>query len=215
MTTPPCFHPCLDERGRQVQLTAPSQASNLERLDDPRASVTFIPNSSCDAHLNGVGLAAWAPHSDAADVWRDLATPAVMEPRYTLPAGKQAAAGGVVVEPDGRIWLVAPSNGFGGYRATFPKGRVDAGASLQATAIKEVWEESRLQVRLTAYLGDFSRTQTYTRFFVARRVGGHPAAMGWESQAVHLTTVSEAYRLLNRTTDHEVLDALVALMRDV
>jgi hypothetical protein len=69
-------------------------------------------------------------------------------------------------------------------------------------------------VRLTAYLGDYARTQTYTRFYVARRVGGDPATMGWESQAVHLATASDAYRLLNRSTDHEVLNALVAFMRD-
>jgi 8-oxo-dGTP pyrophosphatase MutT (NUDIX family) len=214
MTTRPCFHPCPDEHGRQVQLAAPSQASNLDKLSDSSASVTFIPHSSCGEHLHGVALAAWTAPNGVTDVWRSLATPAVAEPLYTLPAGKQAAAGAVVLEPDGRIWLVAPSNGFGGYRATFPKGRVDAGASLQATAIKEVWEESGLQVRLTAYLGDFSRTQTYTRFYVARRVGGHPATMGWESQAVHLATVSDAYRLLNRSTDHEVLNALLALVRD-
>jgi 8-oxo-dGTP pyrophosphatase MutT (NUDIX family) len=54
---------------------------------------------------------------------------------------ERAAAGAVVMEPDGRLWLVAPSNGFGGYLATFPKGRVEPGISLQATAIREVWEE--------------------------------------------------------------------------
>jgi 8-oxo-dGTP pyrophosphatase MutT (NUDIX family) len=135
------------------------------------------------------------------------------EPPFVIPAGKRAAAGAVVVEPDGRIWLVAPSNAFGGYQATFPKGRVEPGASLQATAIKEVWEESGLRVVLTAYLGDFSRTQTFTRFYLATRVSGHPGEMGWESQAVHLATVSRAYELLNRKTDHEVLDAVVRLGR--
>lgn len=39
------------------------------------------------------------------------------------------------LEPDGGVWLVAPSDGFGGYRTTFPKGRVEPGAALQATAI--------------------------------------------------------------------------------
>jgi 8-oxo-dGTP pyrophosphatase MutT (NUDIX family) len=114
-----------------------------------------------------------------------------------------------VREPDGRLWLVAPSNGFGGYAATFPKGRVDAGVSLRATAIREVWEESGLLVELTAWLGDFARTLTYTRFYVARPIGGHPAHMGWESQAVHLVTPDEARRLLNRETDQAVLAALL------
>jgi 8-oxo-dGTP pyrophosphatase MutT (NUDIX family) len=124
----------------------------------------------------------------------------------------RAAAGAVVVEPDGRIWLVAPSNGFGGYQVTFPKGRVDKGASMRATAIKEVWEESGLLVKLTGYLGDFVRTQTYTRFYIAHRVGGSPCDMGWESQAVHLVPISKAYGLLNRRTDRDVLKALEAFI---
>jgi hypothetical protein len=66
-------------------------------------------------------------------------------------------------------------------------------------------------VALTACIGDFSRTQTYTRFYLARRVGGHPADMGWESQAVHLATPARARQLLNRETDHAVLDAVLAL----
>ena len=60
------------------------------------------------------------------------------------------------------------------------------------------------------WLGDFARTQTFTRFYIARRIGGHPAHMGWESQAVHLVTPAQARVLLNRDTDRAVLDALLA-----
>jgi 8-oxo-dGTP pyrophosphatase MutT (NUDIX family) len=195
------YHLQLDENGRKHRLHAPSCEANL----------TFIPGSTCASLLNEVALCPCEqPEIDRALV-RANAGPAVVEPLYVLPAGKRAAAGAVVMEPDGRIWLVAPSNGFGGYQATFPKGRVEPGVSLQATAIKEVWEESGLLVALKAYLGDFSRTQTYTRFYLARRVGGHPAAMGWESQAVHLATPARARQLLNRETDHAVLDAVIAL----
>jgi len=152
--------------------------------------VTFAPCSCADVEAASRGAGA------------------VDEPPFVLPAGKRAAAGVVVREPDGRLWLVAPSNRFGGYEATFPKGRVEPGMPLQATAIREAWEESGLLVEPTAWLGDFSRTQTYTRFYLARRVGGHPADMGWESQAVHLVTPAHAVRLLNRATDHAVLAAL-------
>lgn len=113
----------------------------------------------------------------------------------------------MVLEQDGRIWLVAPSNRFGGYHATFPKGRTEPTLSLQATAIKETYEESGLATALFAFIGDFARTQTFTRFYLARRIGGTPSDMGWESQAVHLVPQQEALLWLNRTADHIVLAA--------
>jgi 8-oxo-dGTP pyrophosphatase MutT (NUDIX family) len=212
MDQAPTYHPQLDEHGRRHRLHAPSCAANLEHLADPQANLTFIPGSTCAGVLNGVELSRSSQSGIDQALAQAGTDPAVVEPPWVLPAGRRAAAGAVVIEPDGRIWLVAPSNGFGGYQTTFPKGRVEPGASLQATAVKEVWEESGLLVALTAYLGDFSRTQTHTRFYLARRVGGHPADMGWESQAVHLATPAHARRLLNRETDHAVLDALAALL---
>jgi 8-oxo-dGTP pyrophosphatase MutT (NUDIX family) len=199
------YHPRLDEHGARVRLHAPSCEANLARLADPCADITFVPGSACADVLHGV---TFAPCSCADVEAASRGAGAVDEPPFVLPAGKRAAAGVVVREPDGRLWLVAPSNRFGGYEATFPKGRVEPGMPLQATAIREAWEESGLLVEPTAWLGDFSRTQTYTRFYLARRVGGHPADMGWESQAVHLVTPAHAVRLLNRATDHAVLAAL-------
>ena len=205
------YHPHPDEHGARVRLHAPSCEANLARLADPRAGVTFVPGSACADVLHGVPFAPCTAADVEAACRRVLEAAQVAEPPFVLPPGKRAAAGAVVREPDGRVWLVAPSNGFGGYATTFPKGRVEPGMPLQATAIREAWEESGLLVEPTAWLGDFSRTQTYTRFYVARRIGGHPAGMGWESQAVHLVTPEDAVRLLNRTTDHAVLEALLAL----
>jgi 8-oxo-dGTP pyrophosphatase MutT (NUDIX family) len=203
------WHPQPDEHGRRVRLHAPSCAANLEGLADPGAAVTFVPGSVCGDVLDGVPLVPCARDAvDAACLGAGTAT-ALAEPPFVLPPGRQAAAGAVVREADGRIWLVAPSNGFGGYAVTFPKGRVEPGLSLQATAVREVWEESGLLVAPVAWLGDFPRTQTFTRFYIARRVGGHPAYMGWESQAVHLVTPAQARGLLHRDTDRAVLEALL------
>lgn len=200
------YHPHPDEHGNRHRIHAPSCEIDLHRLADPLASVVFIPGSACAATLNGIAFAACT----LAEVDAAGRASAIAEPPYRLPPGMRAAAGAVVVEPDGRVWLVAPSNGFGGYRVTFPKGRVDAGAGLRATAVREVWEESGLCVELVAWLGDFSRTQTHARFYLARRVGGQPGDMGWESQAVHLATPARARELLHRETDRAVLDALAA-----
>jgi len=152
------------------------------------------------AALNGIAVTPCA-----------LALPAdedaIAEPPFVLPPGMKAAAGALVVEDDGRIWLVSPSNGFGGYRATFPKGRLDPGGNLQQTAVREVFEESGLLVRLDTFLLDVRRTQTYTRYYVARRVEGSPAEMGWESQAVHLVPAVRLHEIAVHPNDLTIIAA--------
>jgi 8-oxo-dGTP pyrophosphatase MutT (NUDIX family) len=112
-----------------------------------------------------------------------------------------------VIEDDGRVWLVSPTNGFGGYAATFPKGRVDPGATLQHTAIREVYEESGLIVRLEGFLIDVARTQTYTRYYIAKRIGGCPSAMGWETQAVHLVPAARLEEVAVHPNDAAIIRA--------
>jgi len=58
----------------------------------------------------------------------------------------------VIVEPDGRVWVVRPSNGYAGYTATFPKGRVEKGLPRQANAIREAYEKAGLKVEITGFL---------------------------------------------------------------
>ena len=94
-----------------------------------------------------------------------------------MRSGYKKAAGAVIREPDGRLWIVAPSNQFACYQATFPKGTM-SGLSAQATALVKAWEESGLQVRLIKHLVDANRTQCYTRYYLAERVSGSPADMG-------------------------------------
>ena len=153
--------------------------------------------------VNGLEVASWSGVKD----WGALAAQACL-PDPPRPPGKAVAAGAVVVEPDGRVWLVAPTNGWSGYRATFPKGRVDKGLSLQACALKETFEETGLRVELTAHLIDMPRTKGFARYYLARRRGGDPADMGWESQAVHLAPQAMLGSLLNRDWDLEIARAL-------
>jgi 8-oxo-dGTP pyrophosphatase MutT (NUDIX family) len=131
----------------------------------------------------------------------------VLEPVFKVPKGLQPAAGVVIREPDGRIWVVCPTNQFGGHEVTFPKGRLD-GKSLQATALCEAFEESGLRVRLIRHLVDVRRTQTYTRYYLAERAGGSPADMGWESQCVMLVPGDLLASLDLAPTDRQVIKAL-------
>jgi 8-oxo-dGTP pyrophosphatase MutT (NUDIX family) len=194
-------HPCRNDDGELVVIHRPSAATPLTHWGDPAASATVVPGGTMPAQLNGLAPAPCA-----------LALPEVLEaipePEFVLPPGMKAAAGAVVLENDGRVWLVSPTNGFGGYTATFPKGRLDFGTSLQQTAVREVFEESGLLVRLEAFLLDVSRTQTYTRYYVARRIAGCPSAMGWESQAVHLVPAARLEEVAVHPNDAPIIDAL-------
>jgi ADP-ribose pyrophosphatase YjhB (NUDIX family) len=146
------------------------------------------------------------PQPDRAD-WEQRARAMDFEEPPFEAEGKAPAAGAVVVEPDGRLWLVSPTNGFGHYTNTFPKGKAH-GMSLKATALKEVFEEAGLQVELFDHLIDVTKTTSRTRYYLARRIGGNPAAVTWEVQAVHLVPLEKAKEMLNQPVDHMVIDRM-------
>ena len=193
-------HPCRDDDGELVVIHRPGSPTALTHWADCDAQATAVPACAMPAALNGVVLAPCAVPAGDGDT--------VEEPEFILPPDLKAAAGAVVVEDDGRVWLVSPTNCFGGYSATFPKGRVDPGGTLQQTAVREVFEESGLAVRLDAFLLDVRRTQTYTRYYVAKRIGGCPSAMGWETQAVHLVPAARLAEVAVHPNDAAIIRAL-------
>lgn len=188
--TPPVWHPRPDDGGKRVRIQQPSQPSPLAAWDQPDALACVVPDGPMPPEVNGIPSLPWRDRPQTPQAWEALADAhRVEEPAFQIPAGSaklQRAAGVVVREPDGRVWVVAPSNAFGGYTATFPKGRIEAGMSAQAAALMEAYEESGLRVKLLRHLVDARRSQTYTRYYLAERLGGTPADMGWESQAVML-----------------------------
>lgn len=204
MTT---FHPRLDGAGRKVPIRRPSTPSPATAWGDPAATVVVVPGGRVPAELHGVPFEPWAPPDRA---WWETAAAdaAVAEPPFVCPAHLQPAAGVVVLEPDGRIWLARPTNRFGGVGHVVPKGRVDRGETPAAAAMREVWEEIGLLVRLDGHLVDVQRSTTLTRLYVGRRVGGSPVAMGWESEAVLLAPRSHLRHLLNGPRDTLMLAAI-------
>ncbi|MDB5781277.1 NUDIX hydrolase [Caballeronia mineralivorans] len=203
------YHPKPDDAGRPVVLRNPSKSAPPTTWEDPYSVASVIPGGNMPAQINGIPFAEWSGAPESPTAWNEVVGQAAIdEPPFDCPTGKAEAAGVVVCEPDGRFWLVAPSNGYAGYQATFPKGRVEKGISRQANAIREAFEEAGLQVAITAFLADSNRSLTYTRYYLARRVGGTPAAMGWESQAVHLVPRGKLGQLLNNANDKPLIDAL-------
>lgn len=199
-------HPRVDDDGKKVIIHSPSVATHESTWTDPHEIADFVPGSKVPKALNGVAFSSWDDHPKTDEGWDYVEGQMddLDEPGMKLPHGMAPAAGVVIEEPDGRVWVVRPTNAFAGYKATFPKGHADEGMSLQATAIKECFEESGLKVEITGFLQDVVRTQTVTRYYRARRVGGTPADMGWETQAVSLIPKADLIDTLNRSVDHAV-----------
>lgn len=208
-------HPQLGDTGQRVVVHKPSEASEPATWQASTEVATFIPKGSRPKDICGVKLAPWkdAPKTDAG--WAFVkGTMPVAEKPLVVPAGKRAASGVIIEEPDGRVWVISPTNGFGGYRNSFPKGGTEPGLTLQQNAIKETWEESGLQIEITGVLGDFERTTSVARMYTARRVGGDPTTMGWETQAVRLVPRERLRELLNMKPDQAIVDALERSKKD-
>jgi len=205
-------HPQLNDKGYPVQINKPSQPTAPGTWTNPAALATFVPDGDAPDFINGVALAEWTDAPTSLAMWAavpgtmpDLQEPPMPDAKMSDGKPKEHAAGVLIEEPDGRVWVMRPTNGFGGYEATFPKGRADDGLSLQASAIKEAFEETGLQVEITGYLGDIERTTTVARYYTARRVGGTPQHMGWEAQAVQLVPPALLPMVLNSPIDHKII----------
>jgi ADP-ribose pyrophosphatase YjhB (NUDIX family) len=199
---------------------------------DPKVALAFNNHSEDPAPLNGVKFETWWDAPTTHEGWKHVegqnATLALSEP--PLPQAtykvynkethenelksKHEAAGVIIREPDGRIWVVEPTKHYGGYVHTFPKGTVEEGHSLQATAIKEAFEESGLQVKIIGHLADVERDTSVARYYLAERVGGSPVAHGWESQAVKLVPPELLPKILNRTVDKKLAAEVIGPKAD-
>lgn len=205
-------HPRLGEKGKKVVIKEPTHPSAPSTWHNPKAVATFVPNGDVPMSIGGVPITKWKDHPRTLAGWNycDGINHAMHEPEFHVPPGKRAASGVVIEEPDGRVWVIHPTNAFGGYQSSFPKGGLEEGLSLQAGALKEVYEETGLKVEITGLVGDFQRTTSVCRMYRARRTGGDPTSCGWETQGVSLVPKEKLYDHLNMWTDHEVAEQVGA-----
>lgn len=209
-------HVKTDDAGKRVAVKHPTEPSHKRTWDMPEAVATFTPAGDHPRGLGSVPFKAWTDTPKTKGGWNyvDGINYELREKPLTVPPGKHPAAGVIIEEDDGRVWLVTPTNAFGGYQNTFPKGTCEKGLSMQANAIKEAWEESGLQVQITGVLGDFERTTSVARMYTARRTGGNPVDMGWESQAVRLVPKHKLKELLNMEPDQNIIESYLSRKKE-
>ncbi|GAA4027492.1 hypothetical protein GCM10022212_27000 [Actimicrobium antarcticum] len=182
-----------DKRASFAPIALKKRQDDTLQFDLATALPTHIPSSP-------VPFESWNEVPTTQAKWEEGDVVLAGEP----PSDGIDAAGVMIRENDGRVWVVAPTGGFAGMKNTFPKGQtVDDDDPLvkwspQATARKEAYEESGLQVKLTAFLCDYQGEKQKTRYYLAERIGGTPADVGWESQAVHLVPMNELRGMMTR-----------------
>lgn len=199
-------HPKRGDYGETIHIRNPSTPTPLEHWNNPTKHATVVPNGEMPSELNGVKFESWDSSPKNNEEWNNVEGQGDFdEPPLHNPNNKKIATGVIIHENDGRTWTVSPTNGFGGYDTTIgPKGKLEEGLNPRANAIKEAHEETGLKVHLLGHAHDSDRTTSVTRYYHAKRVGGHPSDMGWESQAIHLVPKEQLEQHLNSPLDKEL-----------
>lgn len=95
-----------------------------------------------------------------------------------------------------------------------PKGTPNAGETLAETALREVREETGVEVQIEEPLGEITyffvrdriRFRKTVHFFLMRPVGGSIDEHDHEFDEVRWTAMDEALRLMNYATEREVVE---------
>ena len=216
--TPPAFrisapHPKKNNNGQEITIRAVTTPTPVNTWTDPQAIATFSTVGDRPTEWDHVRLTSWHPPTD----WKGVDG---QNPSIDLAAPFQpvdhlgTSAGVVIIGKDARILTVEPTNHFGGYVHTFPKG--DCGdLSLQEAAIKHAYEKTGLKVELIDLVGDYEGDATRTRYYLARIESGNPHDMGWQTQAVSMVPPEQMTRWLARTGPSMIQNRDQAILLDL
>ena len=127
------------------------------------------------------------------------------------------AAGGVVVRGPAERLEVVRTGRESDRTWVFPKGTPDAGETTEETAVREVREETGLDVEIVRPIGTTEywfavpgeRVHKQVHFFLMRAIGGDVSLHDHEYDHVRWVPVDEARRLLSFDTYRDVLDRAV------
>ena len=124
------------------------------------------------------------------------------------------AAGGVVARGTGPDLEVVVTGRDSDHTWVLPKGTPDAGETIEQSALREVREETGLDVEILAPLGQIEywfavpgeRVHKAVHFFLMRATGGDVSRHDHEYDEVRWVSANEARQLLSFRTYQEVLD---------
>ena len=133
-----------------------------------------------------------------------------------LRAATATSAGGVVVRHEsGRAWLVVGSRRRerDGWTWTLPKGTPNPGETREETALREVAEETGLEVRITGPLDSIEyrfvqsgqRIHKTVHYFMMEPTGGDLAGHDHEFEQVRWVTFGEAASMLTFETERSLV----------
>lgn len=133
-----------------------------------------------------------------------------------VPMSKRSY-GGAIFDDQGRILLREPTNHYGGYAWTFPKGGIDPGETPDQAALREVLEETGYSGELLAQVPGQYKGDTSSNFFFLMQAGNQDIEKmlaNGETNDVKFMTYEEAKNMISQSTneagkkrDLEILEA--------
>lgn len=142
--------------------------------------------------------------------------------RRPLRVRDASAAGGVVVRGSGDGLEVVVAGREADRSWVFPKGTPDRGETIEETALREVREESGLDVSIVRPIGTIEywfavpgeRVHKLVHFFLMTAHGGDLSRHDHEYDEVRWVPVAEARRLLTYDTYRQMLDRAIEAARE-
>jgi putative (di)nucleoside polyphosphate hydrolase len=126
-------------------------------------------------------------------------------PKTNYPAGQSGrdpdlyrpAAGIVIFNAQGKVWMGKRKDQKGKYAWQFPQGGIDKGETPEQGAMRELWEETGLKPEHIEHLG---RVKDWLYYDFPPEYKGRKAVKGWNGQrqkwyAVRLTASEEHFDL--------------------
>ncbi|MCX7796665.1 MAG: NUDIX domain-containing protein [bacterium] len=128
---------------------------------------------------------------------------------------KEISSGCIAYRKNGKIYLLMILDRFGYW--TFPKGKVEDDESLEKTAVREVKEETGIDVEIERYLGETHYRYTHSErgnidktvyWFLAKAVSFDIFPAYGEITRAEWIELESAKKLCGYKTDSEILEKL-------